>query len=157
MPNHPCSCLPRTVLVLLLKVSQSKKQISLRQTGTDVHPPPPPAISPSRTLWTWAAFIFCSAFSSSSRAAPATYMFSSLYHTQPNRQGHEKAIMCLTLSGKENLVIHSESSQLPFWSPHQKHKSSSHRGGSKWSWQKLKTRLISEPEETVHPSVSLKC
>lgn len=48
MSNHPC--LPRTVLVLLLKVSQPKKRLSLRQTRTDVHPPPPTAISPSRTF-----------------------------------------------------------------------------------------------------------
>lgn len=32
-----------------------------------------------------------------------------------------------------------------------------HTGGSKWSRQRLKTRLISVPRDTAHPSVTVKC
>lgn len=149
-------CWPRTVLVLVLKVSQPRKPLSLRQTRIDVHPSPPTAISPS------GAHV----------KLGRIHILLSTFLIFQGRSCHTNALQPLsrtvkqTRAGKGHSVFdsqwkrepcHSESSQLLFWSPIRSTSLLAHTGGSKWSWQKLKTWLISVPGETVHPSVTWKC
>lgn len=150
MTNHPG--LPGNELGLV-KVWQPRKLFSPGQTRRDVYPSPPTAISLSGVqVKLGCIHILLSTFLTV-QGCSCPHSSACIMHSLTDKR-IKKAILGLTQW--ETNVIQSSPSFLS-GVPVRSTSLPVHTVESKWSWQKLKTGLVSVPGEAVHPSITLKC